>query len=118
MTGFSGRDLALRVAGLLQGPYKGDLVVAARDLDVEPSELRRIVDAQTEKPDLAVLARLVERLGVDVCWLMTGEYDWRSHMRLLEDEDEHIKDSGRQLLIRLTERRDGQAAANHQRRIG
>ena len=118
MTGFNGRDLASRVAGLLQGRYKGDLVVAARELDVDPDELRRIVDAQTDKPDLNVLAKLVERFGVDVCWLMTGDYDWRTHMRVLEDEDEHIKDSGRQLLLRLTERRDSPAGPGHLRRLG
>ena len=104
MTGFNGRDLASRVAGLLQSKFRGDLVAAARELDVDPDELRHIVEDQTEQPHLDVLAKLVEHFGVDVCWLLTGEYDWQTHMRLLEDEDERGADDGhRQLLLRLTD---------------
>jgi hypothetical protein len=117
MTGFNGRDLASRVAGLLHGQFRGDLVAAARDLDVDPDELRRIVESRTDTPDLNVLAKLVNRFGVDVCWLMTGEYDWRAHMRLLEDEGDQSKDREKQLLLRLTERREN-AAAGHIRRLG
>jgi hypothetical protein len=106
MTGFNGRDLASRVAGLLHARFQGDLVAAACDLDVDPEELRRIVEGNTDTPDLNVLARLVRRFGVDVCWLMTGEYDWRSHMSLLVEEDERSDDANNQLILRLTERRD------------
>ena len=101
MTGFNGRDLASRVAGLIQGQFKGDIVAASRDLDVDPQELRRILEDKTNRPDLDVLAKLVKRFGVDVCWLVTGEYDWRTHMRLLQDEDERDESRSRQLLLRL-----------------
>jgi hypothetical protein len=104
MTGFNGRDLASRVAGLLQGKFKGDLVAAARELDVDPDQLREIVDDQTEQPHLEVLSRLVAYFGVDVCWLLTGEYDWQAHMRLLADDDERdVRDGQRDLLQRLAE---------------
>jgi transcriptional regulator with XRE-family HTH domain len=101
MTGFNGRDLASRVAGLIQGQFKGDIVAASRELDVDPQELRRILEDKTNRPDLDLLAKLVKRFGVDLCWLITGEYDWRTHMRLLEDEDEKDERRGRQLLSRL-----------------
>lgn len=117
MTGLNGRDLASRVAGLLQAQFKGDLVAAARQLDVDPDALRDIVESQTDTPDLNVLAKLVKRFGVDVCWLMTGEYDWRSHMRLLEDEDDSIEPRN-QLMLRLAERRDGRVRSSGSRRLG
>src|SRR5688500_15493622 len=106
MTGFNGRDLGSRVAGLLQARFQGDLVAAACDLAVDPNELRRIVEGNTDTPDLNVLAKLVRHFGIDVCWLMTGEYDWRSHMSLLDAEDERADDANHQLILRLAERRD------------
>jgi hypothetical protein len=118
MRGFNGRDLASRVAGLLHGQFRGDIVTAACDLNVDPDELRRIVEAKTSTPDLEVLAKLVKRFGVDVCWLMTGEYDWRSHMSLLEDEEDHPRDSGKQLLLRLSERRGSASSPGYLRRTG
>ena len=118
MTGFNGRDLASRVAGLLQAQFKGDLVAAAHALDVDPAELRRIVEDQTQQPDLDVLAKLVERFGVDVCWLMTGQYDWRAHMRLLQDAEETGRSESGQLLLRLTERRQDRVRSEIKRRIG
>ena len=99
MTGFNGRDLASRVAGLLQGKFKGDLVAAAREIDVDPDQLRDIVDDQTEQPHLDVLSKLVAYFGVDVCWLLTGEYDWQAHMRLLADEDQRDPRDGRRQLL-------------------
>ena len=67
MTGLNGRELSARVAGVLQGQCKGDLVSAARDMDVDPDALRRIVEARTNTPDLDELAKLVQHFGVDVC---------------------------------------------------
>jgi hypothetical protein len=118
MTGFNGRDLASRVAGLLHGRFKGDLVAAACELDVDPDGLRSIVEEQTNHPDLDILAKLVQHFGIDVCWLMTGEYDWQGHMHLLEDEDDTTRNPSKQLLLRLAERRHGDAAAEARRRIG
>ena len=118
MTGFNGRDLASRVAGLLQGQFRGDLVAAAQALDVDPEELRRIVEDEADQPHLDVLAKLVNRLGVDVCWLITGEYDWRTHMRLLEEEDEHDESRGRQLLMRLADERTMPGRESLRRLIG
>lgn len=62
MMAFSARDLASRVAGLLQGQFRGDLVAAARDLDSTPEELRRIVEEETEYPQLDLLAAAIDPL--------------------------------------------------------
>ena len=104
METFNARDLASRVAGLVQGQFKGDLVAAARYLDADPEELRGIVEEQTSHPSLELLAAIVKRFGVDACWLITGEYDWRTHARALEDDDGDERTRPRELLLHLVER--------------
>lgn len=105
MADFDPRELAIRVQGLLQARFKGDLRAAARELKVDPEELGRIVEDETEYPRLDVLSALVRYFGVDACWLVTGEYDWRAHLRLLEEEEGDSTSDTKQLLLRLTTRR-------------
>jgi hypothetical protein len=114
---FDAKGLAARVAGLIHGQFSGDLTRAAIALDVDVDDLRRIVEDETDTPSLAVLGRIIRRFGVDACWLVTGEYDWQSHMRLLEDEDQEEDRDDRQLLLRLIGRRE-RGRENISRRIG
>jgi hypothetical protein len=56
------------------------------------------------------------RTSVDVCWLLTGEYDWQAHMRLLADENERDPDDGqRQLLQRLADEHLGRRESARRR---
>lgn len=102
MADFDPKELASRVQGLLQARFKGDLLSAAGALEVEAEELRRIVEDEAENPRLDVLSALVRFFGVDPCWLVTGEYDWRAHLRTLEAEDEDPSTDSKPLLLRLT----------------
>lgn len=88
MSGFDPRGLALRVEGLIRGPFGGNVDAAAHSLAVDPVELRRIVEGATEAPEVEILERLVIRFGVCASWLVTGAYDWRTHRSALEDEAE------------------------------
>jgi hypothetical protein len=116
MSDLDAKALAARVAGLIHGQFAGSLARAAESLDVDPDDLRRIVEDETDAPSLDVLARIVRRFGVDACWLITGEYDWNTHMRLLEDDDEQPED--RQLLLRLIGRRRERGGNTSSRRAG
>ena len=105
MAEFNAKNLAHRVQGLLQARFRGDLVAAARALGIDADDLRQIVEDETDYPRLDVLSALVRYFGVDACWLVTGEYEWRAHLRVLEEEDENPNGDPRQLLLRLTTRR-------------
>jgi hypothetical protein len=104
VTDISGKQLALRVQGLIHGQFGGDLTRAARELGVDETELRRIVVSASESPRLDVLAAIVRELGVDACWLMTGEYDWDAHRRQLELADEDGDDTGAAPVVRALAR--------------
>jgi hypothetical protein len=104
MPGFDARGLASRVAGLIHAQFGGDLRVAARALDVDADEIYRIVAEETAYPNIDLLAKIVNRFGVDASWLITGEYDWRTHMGVLADAEEGRTDNG--LLLRLVGREE------------
>ena len=93
--------LAARVQGLIHGRFGGDVAAAARELRVEEKELRDIVERATDHPSLDALAAIVRQFGIDACWLLTGEYDWASHRRQLEEEEEHGDDAPRSVILRL-----------------
>src|SRR5688500_15552866 len=103
MAAFDARGLAARVAGLIHGQFGGDLHAAARALDVDPDEIYRIVEDHTAYPNIDLLARIVKRFGVDASWLITGEYDWRTHVAVLDDD---APNEERQLLLRLVGREE------------
>lgn len=100
MQRFNADALASRVAGLMQARFHGDLAAAARALEVPPDDLRKIVETESNQPSLDVLAAIVKHFGIDACWLLTGDYNWRAHMSALHD-DESGTDATRGTLLRL-----------------
>jgi hypothetical protein len=94
--------LAARVQGLIQGRFAGDVRTAAQAVEVDEKELRDIVEHATDHPSLDVLAAIVRRFGVDACWLLTGEYDWKSHrLQLVQEEEEHDDQAPKNALLRF-----------------
>ena len=101
MAQIDGQALAARVQGLIHGRFGGDLPTAAHALELDERDLRAIVEDATNHPSLEALAAIVQRFGIDACWLLTGEYDWVSHSRQLEEEDTGGSDGPRATILRL-----------------
>jgi hypothetical protein len=76
-------DVAMRVRGLL-GPMPESIEAAARRLGVSVAALRVSVDADDPHPTIEVLDALVRVDGVDPTWLLTGDYDYAAHQRVIE----------------------------------
>lgn len=93
--------LAARVQGLIQGRFGGDLSAAAQALGVDEKHLRDIVEHATDRPSLDALAAIIRRFGIDACWLLTGEYDWKSHRMQLVQEDEEDDQAPKNALLRF-----------------
>ena len=77
-------QLAERVRGLLGSTDATSLRAAATRLGVHEDALGEIVRDETRQPSPQVLAAIVEALGVDATWLLTGEYDPATHRAVEE----------------------------------
>src|ERR1041385_1877298 len=58
---------------------------AAAMLRVPASELRAAVDPVAPFQSIAVLEAVVREYGVDPSWLITGDYDVRTHVMSVDD---------------------------------
>ncbi|MEX2178752.1 MAG: hypothetical protein WD801_08595 [Gemmatimonadaceae bacterium] len=90
--------IAERIRGLVGGQNEGDLAVIAHRLEVDEVSLRMSVDALSPYPTVDVLAAVVLTYGVDPTWLLTGEYDTRSH-RHVADGDKRLAEQSVRLMI-------------------
>jgi hypothetical protein len=95
------RGIAERLRGLFGRHQGGDLGLVAERLGVDEVALRISVDELAPYPTLEVITAVVEGYGVDPSWLLTGDYDSRTHMRVLGDRRQPEGDSLRQLIQEL-----------------
>jgi len=58
---------------------------AAELLRVAPGELKSAIDPVLPFQSLAVLEAIVREYGVDPTWLITGDYDIRTHVQSVDD---------------------------------
>lgn len=77
-------QLAERVRRLLGLNNTTGLKAQAVRLGVQQQALREIVRHETTQPSTQVLTAIVEALGVDTTWLLTGEYDPATHWAVEE----------------------------------
>ena len=89
--------LAARIRSLLGNTEVRD---TARELGVDVGELREIVEHENRYPSTSVLATLVAYYGVDVSWLLTGEYSLSLH-RLTVEADKAPAATIREMLTDL-----------------
>jgi hypothetical protein len=66
-------ELAARVRELVQRHDRGDIALAARRIGTRETDLRAILDAETNRPSLATLSAIVRGYDVDTFWLISGE---------------------------------------------
>jgi hypothetical protein len=87
-------EIAERVSAIVSAQYGTEIDRAAAELGVLEVDLGRVLRRGT--PPLGVsalaelLARVVQKFGVDPGWLVTGRYDVRSHLIA----EEHRADLG------------------------
>jgi hypothetical protein len=58
---------------------------AAELLGVQPGELKTSIDPILPFQSSAVLEAIVREYGVDPTWLITGDYDVRTHVQSVDD---------------------------------
>jgi hypothetical protein len=66
-------ELAARVRALVQRHDQGDVALAARRIGTRETDLKAILDAETNLPSLATLSAIVRGYDVDTWWLISGE---------------------------------------------
>ena len=72
--------IAKRLRELLLASDKSrDLEALAAALGLEELSLRMSIDDDSPHPTVEVLAAVIREFGVDPSWLLTGEYDSRTH---------------------------------------
>ncbi len=80
------RGVAERVRALIGSGGDPDLTIVASRLRVDEAALAATVDVDAPLPDMEVLVAVIREYGVDVTWLLTGEYDLATH-RLSAEAD-------------------------------
>ena len=80
--------IAERVRGVVSRQLGVEVNAVAATLDVSEASFRHLIEDRDRPIDVAflmdVLAAMVRVLGLDPKWLLTGDYDSRTHRRALE----------------------------------
>jgi len=82
----SARAIAARIQGILAGQHQGVIEAAAIRLGVSEISLRMSVDDIEPHPTVDVVLAIVQHLGVDPAWLLTGRYDATIHRAAVDEE--------------------------------
>jgi hypothetical protein len=96
------RELAARLDALLAPAFRASRMrTIATRLGVSAKALRASMDVDDPRPTAAVVIAVVRHYGVDPMWLLSGEYNGRTHREALEDPDSVMR-----LVARTTLRDD------------
>ena len=82
-------NIAARIRALIAGQDGGVVEDTARRLGVSELALRMTIDDLAPVPALEVVVAVVREYGVDPTWLVTGQYDPRSHRMALNEDRDH-----------------------------
>jgi hypothetical protein len=80
-----------RLLALLAASHLERLDEAARRLGVSEGALAESLDAKHPSQSIEILTAFVDFAGVDPTWLVTGEYDLRTHRDVLADDGEYMR---------------------------
>jgi hypothetical protein len=104
VNGFHGKDLqaiAARIRGLLGDQDGNGLEASARRLGVSEVSLRISLDRDDPRPTIDIIAAVALHYGVDLAWLVTGEYDIDTHRQVIEDDSQATLAGLQRLAVRI-----------------